>query len=241
MLNINGINKNKILEFRFFFGDMTWKKSLTFLFFLSLAIIFWIVQAYSNRMEMKISVPIHYSNSTDSVVFEQQLPTEVDLYIKDYGSAFLKYLTKQDDSIIIDLDPIIKKGSSARQILQGQEFEQLIKTKILPSSDLISFSPSFISFAYNIVSVKKLPVLFDGLANLAVGYQLDGDITLTPDSVIALSSKSVFDTLKYAYTVRDTLNIDGTKDIKIKLRPTKGVEFRPEEIIINVPVDEFKE
>lgn len=243
MLNINGIlNKEKIIEkFRFFFGEITWKKSLTFLFFLFLAIIFWIVQTYSNKMQMKLSLPIHYTNMTDSVVFERELPTEIDVYIKDYGSAYLKYLTRKEDSIYIDLAPIIEEGSASRKLLQGQEFEQLVKTKLLPSSDLTSFTPSYISFAFNVVSVKKLPVVFDGLANLAVGYQLDGDITLTPDSVIALSSKNVLDTIKYAYTVRDTLNIDGNKNIKIKLRPTKGVYFKPDEIILNVPVDEFKE
>lgn len=233
-------DRSKIIKkFRFIFRKISWKKNLTFLFFLLLAIIFWGMQVYSQRIEIKLTLPIKYTNVATNILFEQELPSNVEVSILDYGSAILKYSSRRMDSLEIDLGTIIKE-SNTKKILQGQVYEQLIRTKLLPSSELLNFSPAYISYAYNRVAVKKMPVLFDGVTNLSAGYQLDGDIIIYPDSVIAYGSAAALDTLTFAYTDRDTIkNIKESKRVDVALRKTKGVEYKPNKIKLDIPVDQF--
>lgn len=233
-------DKGKLIEkFRSFFKKISWKKNLTFLFFLVLAIIFWGMRVYSQKIEIKLSIPIKYTNVANNILFEHELPTNIDVHIKDNGSAILKYSSLRKDSLEIDLGAIIKE-SATRKILQGQTYEQLVRSKLLPSSELLGFYPTQISYAYNKVAVRKLPVLFDGVTNLAAGYQLDGDITILPDSVVAYGSSAALDTLTFAYTERDTLqNIKESQRIDVLLRKTAGVEYKPNKIQLDIPVDKF--
>lgn len=241
MSNTNKIFKSgKLIEkFRFFFENISWKKNLTFLFFLLLAVIFWGMQVYSQKIEIKLIIPIKYTNIANNILFENELPDEIEVHVKDYGSSILKYAAKTKDSIELNMATLIKE-SPTQKTLQGQAYEQLIRSSLLPSSELLSFSPSYISYAYNKVSVRKLPVLFDGVTNLPAGYQLDGDITIFPDSVIAYGTNAALDTLSFAYTEKDTLqNIQESKRIELQLKKTRGVEYKPNKIEIEVPVDKF--
>ena len=241
MSNTNEIfDKGKFIEkFRFFFKNISWKKNLTFLFFLLLAVIFWGMQVYSQKIEIKLTVPIKYTNVANNILFEHELPASIEVDIQDYGSAILKYSARKKDSLEIDLGAIIKE-STTKRTLQGQAYEQLVRSKLLPSSELLGFSPTYISYAYNRVAVRKLPVLFDGVTNLPAGFQLDGDITIYPDSVLAYGSSAALDTLTFAYTEKDTLqDIKESQRIDVSLRKIKGVEYKPNKIKLDIPVDKF--
>lgn len=232
-------DSGKLIEkLRFFFKNISWKKNLTFLFFLLLAVIFWGMQVYTQRIEIKLVIPIKYTNVANNILFETELPENIEINVKDYGSSILKYAAK-NDSIEIDMGAIIKEQTT-QKILHGQSYEQLIRTGILPSSELVAYSPSYISYAYSRVSVRKLPVLFDGVTHLPPGFQLDGDITIYPDSVIAYGSSAALDTLTFAYTDKDTLlNIQESQKIALSLKANRGVKFKPNKIEIDVPVDKF--
>lgn len=232
---------DKIIErLKLFFKEVTLKDSLTFSFFLVLAVILWGMQVYTQKLEIRLSIPIKYTNASDNILYEYPLPGAIDVYVKDYGSAALKYAAKHKDSIEIDLS-VFTKNRDSKLTLQGQELEQMVRTLLLPSSELTSFSPTFIAFDYNIVAIKKVPVIFDGLANLSVGYQLDGDISIQPDSVLAYGPESILDTLSYAYTDRDTIQVNKSQQVAVKIRSISNVNFQPNSITLDIPVDEFIE
>lgn len=229
-----------IKKIRFLFCKISWKKSLIFLFFVIMAVIFWFMQIYSQKIVMKVTIPIKYTNVSDEIIFEHNLPESIEVDIRDQGSSGLNYATKRNDSLEINIGAIIKESPSGKTTLQGQDLEQLIRSMLLASSEVISYSPTYISYAYNKVSVRKLPVLFDGVMSLSTGYQLDGDITISPDTVIAYGSKAALDTLKYAYTSIDTIsNIKSSQKIAIPLRAPRGVDFKPQKVYIDIPVDNF--
>ena len=235
----NNIYSIIIEKVRFFSTKISLRKNLTFLFFLVLAIIFWIVQVYSQKMVIKLAIPIRYTNVSDDILFEHNLPEKINVDIKDLGSSVIKYTSMWNDSIEIDLAGIIKQFPD-RNTLQGQDLEQLIRSKLLPSSELIGYTPNYISYAYNKVSVRKLPVIFDGYIGLSSGYQLDGDVSVYPDTVIAYGSKTTLDTLSFAYTARDTISeIKGNLQVDIQLKEIAGVNFKPQKVKIDILVDKF--
>lgn len=235
----NDIYSTIIEKIRFFFSKISWKKNLTFLFFIILAIIFWVMQVYSQKIVIKLSVPVKYLNVSDEILFEHNLPEKIEVDIKDYGSAVIKYATKMNDSLKIDLGAIIKQNPG-KNIIQGQELEQLIRAELLTDSELLSYTPNYISYAYNKVAIRKLPVIFDGVIDLPAGYQLDGDVYVYPDTVIGYGAQSALDTLYYAYTSIDTIsNVTASQQLNIPLRKIEGIDFKPQQVRIEIPVDKF--
>lgn len=231
--------KDIIKEVRSFFKTISWKKILTFLFFVLLATIFWLMQVWRQDFDTEVTIPVKYVNIPDSVIFDNSFTNVIEVGIKDDGAATLRYFfTKRNDSLVIDVRNLIQ--GSKEKVIQGGAYEQLIRTKLFASSKLISYSPSKLTFNYAILHQKKLSVLYDGYVNLAPGYLLDGDLSINPDSVMVYGSKAALDTLKYVLTTDDTLdNVTSTRVVTVPMNPIKGVKFIPKEVSLTIPVDEF--
>ena len=142
--------------------------------------------------------------------------------------------------MIVDVSEIVKE--TQEKIIQGRNLEQFIRGKLYVTSELISYSPTRLSYNYSVLEKKKLPVIYDGYVNLKPGYLIDGDLTLTPDSVELYGSKEALDTINYVLTVPDTLNnITSFRKVLVAVNPTTGVKFIPTTVELSVPVDEFIE
>lgn len=226
-------------EVRSFFKTIRWKKILTFMFFILLSCVFWMMQVYRQKYEATLTIPIKYINIPDSIVFETELPKIVQARIKDDGATLFRYyLTRRSDSLVVDIRDAIK-GTQDR-VLQGRNFEQLIRTKLFVTSELISYAPTRMSYAYALLHSKKLSVIYYGDVALDPGYMLDGDLTTNPDSVMIYGSKASLDTMYFAYTVSDTLrHIKSAKTVTVKMKPIAGIKYVPNEVKLQIPVDEF--
>lgn len=226
-------------EVRSFFKTVSWKKILTFLFFVLLSSSFWMMQIYRQKFEATLDIPVKYVNVPDSIVFENDLPDRINVRIKDDGAALFKYyFTRRNDSLAVDVREIV--SGTQERVIQGRNFEQLIRGKLFVTSELISYSPTRVSYSYAVLHQKKLPVIYDGYISLAAGYLIDGELTISPDSVVAYGSKAALDTLHYAHTMGDTLK-NVTSDIKMQIAmiPAKGIKFVPNSVELSISVDEF--
>jgi hypothetical protein len=228
-------------EVRTFFRNIRWKKILTFLFFVMLSCIFWVMQVYRQKYEATLTIPVKYVNIPDSIVFENELPSMVSSRIKDDGSVLFKYLlTRRNDSLIVDVRDVIR--STPDKVIQGRNFEQLIRSKLFATTELISYSPIRMSYAYALLHDKKLPVIYNGNVNLASGRMLTGDLNISPDSVLVYGSREILDTLHYAYTVSDTVdNVMSERRVKVAMKPIRGVKYIPDEVELTIPADQFIE
>lgn len=228
-----------IQRVRSFFKNISWKKILTFLFFVLLASIFWIMQVYRENFETTLAVPVKYVDVPDSIVFDNDLPAKINVRIKDDGASLLKYyFTRKSDSLIIDVRDMIR--GSGEKVIQGRALEQLIRQRLYPTTELISYTPTRILYAYEVLHEKKLPVIYDGYISLASGYLIDGELMIKPDSVSVYGSRSALDTLYYAHTVDDTLrDVTSDRDIHVAMRQEKGIRFVPNIVELSISVDEF--
>lgn len=225
--------KDKIIqEVRSFFNKISWRKILTFLFFVMLSSTFWVMQIYRQKFEASFAIPVKYVNIPDSIVFENDFPSEIRVRIKDDGGALFKYyFTRRKDSIRIDVRQAITDISNDIVL-------QRLRKKLFASSELLSYYPVDISFTHAVLHKKQIPVIYDGHINLPSGYIIDGDLVIAPDSVIAYGSKESLDTLNFAHTEADTLNkIISYKDLFVQIRPIRGIKFIPNTVKLTIPVD----
>lgn len=237
------ISNQLIKKVKQYVSRLSWRNCLTFFFFILLAIIFWCIQVSAERIEISKKLILVYTNINDSIIFEEELPTTIDVKVKDQGSSLLKYykLGHDYDTLRINMDNFYSREAKDR-VLQGSELDNLLRTRLLSSSDITSVAPSQINLNYHKAEVKKVPVIFDGTVNIPIGFQLEGDITMSPDSVFLIGKKSQLDSIHFVYTHKDTIsNIQNEKFVKETLIPISGVKMNPTSIILDIPVKEFIE
>ena len=230
---------NKIWqEVRFFLRKISWKKILTFSFFVLIAAFLWFMQIYNQYFETSINIPIKYVSVPDSIIFQDSLPSQINLRIKDNGFSMFKYYFRKRDTLRLDVSAIINSSSS--KVLQGSTFDMYVRKALPVSTQILNYDPVRISFNYAILEYKKVPLIFDGQINLSPGYFLNSDIRIIPDSVIAYAAKPDLDKLMFAYTVNDTISgLNSDKRIPFKLASVKGIRFVPDIVNIDVPVEAY--
>jgi hypothetical protein len=233
----NAIN-NITERVRVFFRYISWKKILTFSFFVIIATILWFMQIYNQYFETTVTVPIKYESIPDSIVFQDSLPTEISIRLKDDGFAMFKYAFRHKDTLRLDVSSIIKNNTS--KVLQGAAFDQYIRNTVSLSSQVLNYEPVRITFSYSPLKHKKIPVIFDGNINLSPGYLLNGDIKVMPDSVYVYGSSIDLNKIVYVYTAKDTIGgIESTKTVPINLLPIHNIKIVPQKVDINIPVEAY--
>lgn len=232
-------NDNKILtKVRIIVAEMPWNKILTFSFCLILSAIFWFILVYRENFNSTYNFPIQYSNVPENIIFEQKLPESINVTIRDNGYALFKYFfTKRTDSIHVDINNFLKSSSKS---IQGAALEDIIRNELLPSSELVSYSPGIILLRHTSLAEKNIPVIFDGQIALASGYLLNGDISIEPDTIKVYGSKEILKSLIYAYTVSDTVNeFKSQEPLTYRIKSVDNLRFVPDEVKVYVPVDEY--
>ncbi|SHF27999.1 YbbR-like domain-containing protein [Dysgonomonas macrotermitis] len=223
---------------RIFFKRIAWKKILTFSFFVLIATILWFMQIYNKSFETTINIPIKYTSVPDSIIFQDSLPSNMVLRVKDDGFAMFRYYFSKRDTLRIDVSSIVQNGSN--KILQGNSFDFFIRKSLPISTQILNYEPVRISFAYSALESKKLPVVFDGQLNLSPGYFLNNDIKIRPDSVTAYGSKADLNKLMFAYTVSDTVSgLDQNTRIRYALANKDRIKFSPNIVYIDVSVEAY--
>ena len=68
-----------------------WKETLVFFCFVLLSFGFWMLQSLQQEYEIEMTIPIRYKNVPDNIAFQDTIPQQVTIRIKDKGSVLLNY------------------------------------------------------------------------------------------------------------------------------------------------------
>ncbi len=232
---------NKIWKkVRIFLRGISWKKILTFSFFIIIAAILWFMQIYNHNFETNVSIPVKYTSVPDSIIFSDTLPSRINIRVRDLGYNMFRYRLKKDDTVFLDVSPVIDNNNNSSKVLQGALLEAYLRKLLPQTATIINYDPVRISFNYNTLQSRKIPIIFDGQLNISPGYFLNGDIRLVPDSVTAYGSLSDLSKLNYVYTSTDTINrLESNRKIIYKLQEINRIKLVPEQIAVYVPVEAY--
>lgn len=226
-------------KMRAFFSTFPWKNLFTFLFFVLMAFIFWLM-LFSRRenVEGTYRLPLKYTNVPEDVVFDEPLPKYIETRIVDNGAAIFKYDLKKIDSLEINVADYKKKNINS---IQGNELRYLI-TNQFPKATLISYYPAIVPLATSKLEKKELQVAFDGEITTNAANLIIDSTTFIPEKVTAYSSKQKLAQLKNAITEYTLFeNLKSTSQLKIKIKPVEGVKFIPNEVEMYIPIKEYTE
>lgn len=223
-----------------FLRSISWKKILTFSFFMIIAGILWFMQIYNQTFETNVSIPVKYTSVPDSIVFSDTLPSRVNIRVRDLGYNMFRYRLKRDDTVFLDVSPVIDSNNNSNKILQGALLEAYLRKLLPQTATIVNYDPVRISFNYTTLQSRKIPVIFDGQLNISPGYFLNGDIRLVPDSVTAYGALSDLSKISYIYTSSDTVNrLESNRKINYRLNNINNVRLVPENISVYVPIEAY--
>ena len=225
---------------RDYFSTFPLKNMFAFLFFLLMAFIFWLMLFFQKEnVEGTYRFALKYTNIPEDVVFNNPLPQFIDISISDNGSEIFKLDITKKDSLEIDVSEITDGGTN---ILQGEEFRQLLSSQFATSTRIRGYYPMTVSLATSKLESKELKVTFDGEITTSRANLMADSIIFIPASVIAYGSKESLSNLNTAITEYTIFkNINATSQLPIAIYPVEGVKFSPTEVDIYIPVVEYTE
>jgi hypothetical protein len=218
------------------------KELLTFLFFICLSSLFWLMQSMNEESETSYRIPIRYCNVPDDVVLTPTPVGHLTVRLRDKGIVLLDYSFRHKfHTIDIDLAPYF--GSAGGTIHIKEDFlTSVVKRQLKATTMLATIVPDTLSIGYSHLGDKWVSVRFDGLALPAEQFRLAGDISIEPDSVQVFAPHTVLDTLSYISTRFSSLTeLTATVSKSIELSVPSGAKVVPSSVTLTVPVEEYTE
>lgn len=233
--------KSVLQEIRAFLHRQQWKEALVFSCFVLLALGFWLLQSLQQEYEIGIKIPVRYKNVPSDIAFTNSAPTEVIAKVKDKGSVLLNYSFGRTFSPIdVELKEITKRHGDIS--ISSKEIEGEILKQLIATTSLVEYNPSTIELSYSKRQQKSVPVQFNGSLHTHPGFQLSGEIEITPPMVTIYAAQEALDTIQRVKTVATSIK-DANKNItrKLQLEPIEGVNIDPNQVSVMIPVEEYTE
>ncbi|NLI99935.1 MAG: hypothetical protein GX371_02115 [Bacteroidales bacterium] len=223
-----------------YFSTLPWKNILFFLFFLVMAFIFWLMLFFQKEnVEGNYRIPLKYTNIPEDVVFDHPLPEFIEVSVTDRGSEIFRLEVTKRDSLEINVSALSESGT---QVLQGDQYRQLILSRLASSSTIRGYYPMNISLATSKLESKKLLVVFDGEITTSRANLVADSVTFIPEIVTAYGSQLSLDQLEVAVTEYTLIkNLKATSQLPININPVEGVKFSPPQVDIFIPIEEYTE
>ena len=225
-----------------FFQGTAWKRTLTFLFFLSLSFGFWLLQALQQSFETKVLVPIQYKNIPTGIVLDNDIPSDILIRIKGKGTLLWRYTmgVRNKEALEINLEDIDLKKSS--YTISKADLESMIHEHLSSTVTLVSWSPDILNITYQPLERKELPVVLSGKLTPATGYFLIDTALFTPSKIPVYGSKTLLDSLSAIYTEHISIT-DIQKPIRrqVQLIIPEGIRMNEASVELNVSAEEYTE
>lgn len=223
-----------------FFSGFNWRKSVSFLFFVLLALSFWMMLFFRKRsVEGVYRIPVQYTNVPEDIVFDRPLPDFIEVKLEDNGLQIFEYDVMPRDTIVID---VADAKRNEYKTIQGNQLIHLISQSLSNSSKLLSYYPAAISLASSKLQKKEVPIEFVGNVSTSGANFIVDTAKFIPATVTAYSSASKLEKISVAQTENTTFkNLKATSQMKVKLQDVEGVKFVPNEVEYYLVVHEFTE
>lgn len=214
-----------------------------FLFFFFIAFMFWLSISLNKTYENHYNVPVKFVNIPKDVEFSADLPTDIDVKLKDKGGVLLTQVGVEDDSLVFDFKKHPEINKLKKLSFQTSTlFEKQLKSKLPFSTVIMEYNPSEIVIEKGVLKSKKVPVVLKSDVTCDDQYCFSGDSRLSPSSVTVYAVQEVIDIVDTLYT--EELVGDDLKDtLRKSLRLILPEKCKTDQPIVDamVPIEIYIE
>lgn len=213
------------------------REFLTFLFFLVLSTIFWLMTALNETYEREIGVPAYLVNIPKNVVVTSDMEDTVRVTVRDKGFALLAYTYGEGiRPINVNFQSAITR-QSGYGVVSSQELMKMINQRFSGSSKIVQVKPDRLDFHYNYGLSRQVSVKMSGHVVPGKSFYL-ARTRFWPEKVTVYGSKQALDSLRFVKTV--PINITNFNDTVLRtvaLETIKGVKIVPNTVRIGLYPD----
>tara|TARA_B110000046_G_scaffold14499_1_gene14026 strand:- start:203 stop:1171 length:969 start_codon:yes stop_codon:yes gene_type:complete len=216
-------------------------KSRSFLIFLMLSFLFWMITKLSNEYTEVITAEVGFDNFPMGVVPISNTSSKIQLTLTESGFQLL-YYNFFGTSITLDSRKGIFENGNASIPLQLSIPE--IQEQLSGTTEIRTIFPNTVHFNYSQLDNKRLPIALKTSLNIAAGFGIAEPLFFSPDSINVIGALNVLDTLKTVF-----INTPNKTDIKKSfidqfnlLNPApEELEFSESETSLKVVIGRFSE
>ena len=214
------------------------REFFVFLFFLSVAFIFWYLTTMNQEYEMSYVVKLNLKNVPNNMLVTEPLPKEMKVVLKDKGDKLVEYKARGRMKVLhVDYR---QHASAGRTAIYGAELNKLLGAGLASSTQIVSTSLDTLKYYVADARGVKLPLRLRGTVK-ADGQHVVEHVRLIPDSVTVYAARQVTDTMTAVYTpyVHYTELADSVKQVLVLDNGEWGVRYSPSEVMLNVAVSPY--
>lgn len=221
----------------------TWKRikstpsfhnAVTYLIFVAVSALFWFILTLNDNAQDGFRVKIAIVNCPDSVTFIDDIPTMLNVTVRDKGTNLWRDHYR-NPTLNINFKDYSHKG---QLLFGGADMQTSLKQIFGATSQIVSTSIDSISLTYTTRKGKRVPVIVRGRFTAVSGSTIEGNIKVKPSNVLVFGERSVTDTIHKVYTeLIEKDNIGETTDINAKIARISDVRILPSTVQIEIPVE----
>ncbi len=203
------------------------REFLTFLFFLALSALFWLLTALNESYEREVEVPIRLVDIPHNVVMTSDSTATIRLTVRDKGYTLATYLLGNRLRTIRS-DFQRHCTGNGQGVVPSSELHKLLQQQLYNTTKIVSVKPDRFEFTYNYGQKRRVAVRLNGAVTPERNYYI-ARLLFQPDSVDIYASKELLDSIKSVAT--ESVNIANLADTltkQLRLLPIKGVRIEPE-------------
>lgn len=223
------------------------REVVVFSFFLLLAFIFWYLNSLEKNVEYDMKYPVRYINLPDERILADNLPAEIDLYLKGPGYSILKIkLAGTRSPVMLDVSTINYRRVPGSRTLSYY----IITTGLIPKlrnqlrteCEISSIKPDTLFFSFDRIVTKKVQVTPNIEVFMEKQYLVKGNILADPDTISITGPKRILDTVKTVKTkLKKLRGVNETITKGFALVTPEGCTISSRKVILTIPVEQFTE
>lgn len=217
--------------------------SKSFIGFLCVSILIWILITMSKEYETTIKLPIAYQKIPQHLLLQKEPLKELNFSIK--GSGFKIALVKFKNKKLFFDASLPNKKAKSKYYLLTKNYKSTIQKQLPTGVVLQQINKDSLFLNLGSLQSKKFPVISNNKIKYHVGYDLSSPIKIEPDSILVSGPEEQIEELKGVQ-----LQLLALSDVKedfshqvsvLKNDRLKNLRFELENVTISGKVEKFTE
>lgn len=204
------------------------RRSFTFLFFLLLASIFWLITMLDEVSEQNFSVRFLLKNVPENVIVSGDSIVSVDVKLRDKAGVLLAYRYGEEIPII-EVEYAKYVTSNGNVVVPTLDLLRPMVQKLKGNTTIVGIGREFMEYTCVKGQKKRVPVRFNGQMP-DDDYMIAGFVS-APDSVEVYATPSVLSGIEAAY-IEGTYDRSDADTVKWRgaITSVPGAKFTPSEV-----------
>ncbi|MDE6084030.1 MAG: hypothetical protein K2G11_06045 [Muribaculaceae bacterium] len=232
---MTGLGKRLVESWKVLKESPGFRNVLTFLIFVVIATIFWLVMALNDNVQKSVTFRLDIENVPDSVTFINIPPSEMHVVVRDKGTSLLRLTGFHHPTLHFNFNDFSHDGVFR---LTGRDIQAAMKPSFGSSATILSNSLDSLRLHYTTGKGKMVPIVVVENVSTAPGHVAGKTPETNISRVTVYGDRQILDTLTRVFTrpiVKTNLSEPTTVEVALQTIP--GVRIEPAKVKVKIPVE----